>query len=90
MAKGGCLGEEFSISHLQGERDPVLTRLSFIHPNRGQPGQTVRIYLQNNQRKMNWRCVAQAIQHLLCKCEALSSNTNPIIKKERKKEKNYI
>jgi hypothetical protein len=31
--------------------------------------------------------VAQAVEHLLCSCEALSSNTSPTKKRKEKKER---
>jgi hypothetical protein len=45
----------------------------------GQPRQTERPHFQNNQSKTDWRCGSR-VQHLLCKCEALSSNPRPIQK----------
>jgi hypothetical protein len=35
-------------------------------------------------------CVAQALKHLFCKCEALSSNPSPTIKKKKKKEGKFL
>jgi hypothetical protein len=34
--------------------------------------------------------MAQAVEHLLCKCEALGSNHRPTKKKKRKKEITFI
>jgi hypothetical protein len=50
----------------------------------------MRPHLQKITRAKWTGDVAQAIKHLLCKCEALSSNTSPIKKKKRKKERKEI
>jgi hypothetical protein len=54
-----------------------------------QPRQRVQetTHLQNNQKKMDSRCVAQKVEHLLCehllcKQEATSSNPGPTPKKK--------
>jgi hypothetical protein len=39
---------------------------------------------KNSQSKMDYRCVAQAVEHLLRKHEAPSSNPNPSKKKKKK------
>jgi hypothetical protein len=47
------------------------------------PGkQFLRLHLQNNQSKMDWRC-DETVDQLLCKHKALSSNPRPI-KKQKK------
>jgi hypothetical protein len=37
-----------------------------------------KFHLQNNQSKMESRCVAQVVDDLLCQHEALRANYNPI------------
>jgi hypothetical protein len=34
--------------------------------------------------------LVQAVEHLLCKCEALSSNPSPRIKKKKRKEREEV
>jgi hypothetical protein len=44
----------------------------------GQPGQIVCISKKKKVTRAKWtRGVAQAVEHLLCKCKALSSTTVP-------------
>jgi hypothetical protein len=33
--------------------------------------------------------MAQAVEHLLCKCEALGSNTSPTKERERERDRKY-
>jgi hypothetical protein len=41
-----------------------------------------RPYFQNSQSKKGWRHGIQVVEHLLTKCEALSSNPNTAKKKK--------
>jgi hypothetical protein len=48
------------------------------------PGkQIMRPHLQNNRRKMDWRC-GSGVELLLCKCKSLNSNTSSTKKKKKK------
>jgi hypothetical protein len=55
-----------------------------------QPGQNVQEIPSPKITRAKWSGdVAQAIEHLLCKCEALSSNHSPTKKKKKKKRLTY-
>jgi hypothetical protein len=47
----------------------------------------MRPHLHNNQRKVDWRSMAQVVECLLCKCKALSLKPSPTWKEKEKKRR---
>jgi hypothetical protein len=60
---------------------PPITGIIKENCGPGPPGQKVRPYLQNNQRKKGARGMTQVVECLPCKHKTLSSN--PVQKKKK-------